>query len=109
MKKISNPWKIFNTGINIGEKKMEIWKKEVLCFINDQDHGLELELYHCEEDGDKRPGSLWIKISTELADGKTEALEFPVTKDTINHLVAGIKKARMILKEQWKEEEEHEQ
>ena len=86
---------------------MEINEKETLLYCRYDD--LELEMYQLNET-DEEAGSVWIKISKTINDGKQESLEFPVEPDNINHLVAAVKKARMIIKDQWtKEQEEQEE
>jgi len=95
---IFSPWSV---------KKMEINEKETLLYCRYDD--LELEMYQLNET-DEEAGSVWIKISKTINDGKQESLEFPVEPDNINHLVAAVKKARMIIKDQWtKEQEEQEE
>ena len=96
------PW-ILGSGV----KKMEIWKKESLCLFHMDD--LEFEMYMLEEEGDDNPSAVWMKITRLMEDGKAESLEFPVQPENINHLVAGIKQARLIIKDQWSKKEKEEE
>ena len=84
------------------DKEMEVWKKEVLCCFYDSEIESELEIYMISAENDERPSSVWIKITNTIGDGKSEATEFPVKAKFINELVAGIKKARLMINEQWK-------
>jgi len=87
-----------------GVKEMDIWKKETLCCFHEDD--LEFEMYMLDEEGDERTSAIWMRITFFEGDGIGKNLEFPVNPENINHLVAAIKKARMIIKDQWHEKKE---